>query len=72
MAFSSLQDRAGVEDGGRFNYHLGKLVPEFVREDDAEYALTHAGEQLIGDAVSGMYRRNKATAPGSYGNLRFP
>jgi len=30
-------------------------VPEFVREDDAEYALTHAGEQLVGDAVSGTY-----------------
>ena len=55
VAFSDLQGRAGVEDGGRFNYHLGKLVPEFVREDDAEYALTHAGEQLIGDAVSGTY-----------------
>jgi hypothetical protein len=55
IAFSDLQDRAGVDDGGRFNYHLGKLVPEFVREDDAEYALTHAGEQLIGDAVSGTY-----------------
>lgn len=55
VAFSDLQDRTGVEDGGRFNYHLGKLVSEFVREDDAEYALTHAGEQLIGDAVSGMY-----------------
>ncbi len=55
VAFSDLQERTGVEDGGRFNYHLGKLVPEFVREDDAEYALTHAGEQLIGDAVSGTY-----------------
>lgn len=55
VAFSDLQERTGVDDGGRFNYHLGKLVPQFVREDDAEYALTHAGEQLIGDAVSGTY-----------------
>jgi hypothetical protein len=55
ISFSELRERAGVSDGGRFNYHLGKLVPEFVRKRDAAYTLTHAGEQLIGDAVSGTY-----------------
>jgi|APHM01.1.fsa_nt_gi hypothetical protein len=64
VAFSDLQERTGVDDGGRFNYHLGKLVPQFVREDDAEYALTHAGEQLIGDAVSGTYTDADTTTLG--------
>lgn len=54
-SFSELCERVGVSDGGRFNYHLGKLVPEFVRKRDERYSLTHAGAKLIGDAVSGAY-----------------
>lgn len=81
VSFSDLRERTGVRDGGRFNYHLGKLVPEFVRKRDEEYALTHAGEQLIGDAVSGTYTAADETTlsptvvddcfePGCDGNTR--
>jgi hypothetical protein len=57
LGFSALQDRTAVRDGGRFNYHLDRLVPRFVRKHGSEdgYALTYAGERVIGDAVSGGY-----------------
>jgi hypothetical protein len=61
-SFSDLQERVGVSDGGRFNYHLGKLVPEFVRKRDEGYALTHTGAKLIGDVVSGAYTETGETS----------
>ncbi len=61
VSFSELRRRTGVRDGGRFNYHLGKLVPEFVRKREETYGLTHAGEQLIGDAVAGTYTAARET-----------
>ncbi|WP_158598845.1 MULTISPECIES: winged helix-turn-helix domain-containing protein [unclassified Halorubrum] len=61
-SFSELRERVGVSDGGRFNYHLGKLVPEFVRKRDERYELTHAGAKLIGDAVSGTYTETAETS----------
>lgn len=55
VAFSTLRDRVGVADSGQFNYHLDKLVPEFVQHREGGYALTHAGAQVVGAAVSGVY-----------------
>ena len=55
VAFSALRERVGVADSGQFNYHLDKLVPEFVQRREDGYALTHAGAQVIGAAVSGIY-----------------
>ena len=55
VAFSALRERVGVADSGQFNYHLDKLVPEFVQHREDGYALTHAGTQVIGAAVSGVY-----------------
>lgn len=61
-SFSELRERVGVSDGGRFNYHLGKLVPEFVRKRDERYALSHTGAKLIGDVVSGAYTETGETS----------
>lgn len=55
LPFSTLRERVGVGDSGRFNYHLDQLVPEFVRSDDDGYTLTDAGARIIGAAVSGVY-----------------
>jgi DNA-binding transcriptional ArsR family regulator len=55
VSFSALRERVGVEDSGRFNYHLDELVPQFVSHEEDGYALTHAGTQIIGAAVSGIY-----------------
>lgn len=55
VPFSTLREAVGVRDSGRFNYHLGKLTPYFVRSTDTGYTLTHSGAQVIGAAVSGIY-----------------
>lgn len=31
LSFSSLRERVGVRDSGRFNYHLEKLAGPFIR-----------------------------------------
>lgn len=55
LSFSSLRERTGIRDSGQFNYHLGELVPRFVRDTEDGYALTYAGLQIVGAAVSGVY-----------------
>lgn len=50
LAFSELRRRAGVDDAGRFNYHLTKLREYFVREVDGGYALRHAGSRIVAAA----------------------
>jgi hypothetical protein len=55
VAFSTLRERVGVADSGQFNYHLDKLVPAFVQHREDGYTLTHAGAQVVGAAVSGVY-----------------
>ncbi len=67
VSFSTLRERVGVRDSGRFNYHLGKLVPEFVREAEDGYALTFAGYQVVGAALSGAYTDAVETTYGPIG-----
>ncbi|MFB6075376.1 MAG: hypothetical protein ABEJ89_10220 [Haloarculaceae archaeon] len=55
VAFSTLREAVGVRDSGRFNYHLDKLRPHFVRKTGDGYALTYAGSRVVGAAVSGVY-----------------
>lgn len=55
MSFSAIRKASGVDDSGQFNYHLGKLRPEFVRKRNEGYELTSAGQKMIGAAVSGTY-----------------
>ena len=55
ISFSTLRAAVGVDDSGRFNYHLDTLVPEFVRNVEDGYELTYAGRRLVGAAVSGAY-----------------
>jgi len=48
LGFSDLRERAGVDDSGNFNYHLGKLRPAYIRQADEGYVLTFAGMSLAG------------------------
>jgi ribosomal protein S27E len=57
-SFSALHDATPITDSGQFNYHLGKLRPEFVRKQEEGYKLTTAGRKVIGAAVSGRYTDN--------------
>lgn len=53
LAFSDLRDAVGVDDPGRFNYHLGELVGTFVRSTDDGYRLSAAGRRVVGAVLSG-------------------
>jgi DNA-binding transcriptional ArsR family regulator len=43
VGFSTLRDRVGTADSGRFNYHLDRLTDHFVRRTDDGYELREAG-----------------------------
>jgi len=55
LSFSELREAVGIRDSGQFNYHLGKLVGQFVRETDDGYTLTRAGIQINGAIEAGAY-----------------
>lgn len=47
LAFSDLRESVGMDDTGRFNYHLTELCGRFVRNTDTGYELGHAGERVV-------------------------
>ncbi|MFB6069150.1 MAG: winged helix-turn-helix domain-containing protein [Halobacterium sp.] len=53
LQYSDLQDRAGVADSGRFNYHLQQLRPESVVKSDGEYHLSLTGLRVYQLLVAG-------------------
>jgi len=55
LTFSDLRTRTGIDDSGRFNYHLGKLRGRFVEETDEGYVLTYAGREVVGAILAGTY-----------------
>jgi DNA-binding transcriptional ArsR family regulator len=55
VAFADLRRAVGVDDAGRFNYHLGKLRDRFVVKRDGGYAPTYAGMKAIGSVEAGTY-----------------
>lgn len=61
VPFSTIRERVGTRDSGRFNYHLHELVPQLVRSHGDGYTLTYAGTRVIGAAVSGVYTERDAT-----------
>jgi len=60
VSFAELRRRVGTADSGRFNYHLDKLQPQFVKHVDEEdgpsgYRPTWAGIRVIGAALAGQF-----------------
>lgn len=55
MSFSELQRRVGVEDNGRFNYHLTQLVGRFVEKTETGYKLRPPGISVYQAIISGAY-----------------
>jgi len=53
MRFAQLRERIGVEDPGRLNYHLNKLLGHFVRRTDDGYELMDAGKRIVRILLSG-------------------
>ncbi|KTG30302.1 DUF7351 domain-containing protein, partial [Haloferax profundi] len=52
MSFSELRRRVNVGDNGRFNYHLSKLVPHFVRKTADGYRLSGGGKRIARTVVT--------------------
>ncbi|SEO24877.1 hypothetical protein SAMN04487948_101328 [Halogranum amylolyticum] len=63
LSFSTLRERVGERDSGKFNYHLGKLVGRFVRKTDDGYELTLAGWQIVGAMLAGTYTSSGTIDP---------
>lgn len=53
LPFSDLQRAAGVDDSGRFTYHLKQLVDEFIEDTEGGYCLTLAGIRTYQAVVAG-------------------
>jgi len=47
ITFADLQRATDIEDSGRFNYHLGKLVDDFVVKTDDGYRLSSVGAKVV-------------------------
>ncbi|WP_049927257.1 DUF7351 domain-containing protein [Halopiger goleimassiliensis] len=63
LEFSTLMDRVGVEDSGRFNYHLDRLVDTFVRKVDGGYRLNPPGNLLYRAIVAGTLTERERLEP---------
>jgi hypothetical protein len=65
VSFSELRDRVGVDDTGRFNYHLGKLRGHFLRKADDGYELRQAGVEVVRAVLAGVINEApiRETAP---------
>ena len=63
LSFTGLQRRVGVEDNGRFNYHLTKLTGRLVAKRDDGYELKPPGNNIYQAIVSGAYTDEAGTDP---------
>ena len=56
LSFTEVFDRISIDDSGKFNYHLKKLLGSFVTTGpDDDYRLTMAGQAIAGSILSGAY-----------------
>lgn len=55
MSYSDLRAAVGVEDGGRFNYHLDELRGRFVGNEDGHYWLSAAGWRIVDELYAGTF-----------------
>ncbi|MFC6725716.1 ArsR/SmtB family transcription factor, partial [Halobium palmae] len=63
LSFSELRAAVGVDDSGRFNYHVGKLTDRFVRKTEDGYRLRLAGIRVLGAIFSGVVTEDGSVEP---------
>ncbi|WP_248516800.1 winged helix-turn-helix domain-containing protein [Salinarchaeum laminariae] len=56
-SFSELRRAVGVDDAGRFNYHIDTLQDTFVTKDEEGYRATLAGLEVASSLYAGRYAR---------------
>jgi hypothetical protein len=55
LPFSTLRERVGVDDPGKFNYHLDRLRGTFVEKTDDGYVLRYPGLMVVSAIRAGTY-----------------
>ncbi|ODR80207.1 hypothetical protein BG842_18845 [Haladaptatus sp. W1] len=55
LPYADLKRRVGLRDSGNFNYHLQRLVGQFVRKSSDGYALTYAGRKVASALTAGVF-----------------
>ena len=63
LSFSELRHDTAIDDSGRFNYHLGKLVGTFVEKSEAGYDLSYAGHAIVAAVIAGTYTGSEHKSP---------
>jgi DNA-binding HxlR family transcriptional regulator len=63
LSFSELHDAVDITDSGQFNYHLDKLVGQFVQKTDEGYSLTEPGRQINGAIEGGSFTASSSMEP---------
>ena len=64
LSFSELRSRVDPEmDTGQFNYHLQKLVGQYIRSTEDGYQINPAGVKLYRTIVSGTFTREATIEP---------
>lgn len=61
--YTTLREVAGIEDSGRFRYHLDRLRGTFVEQSDGGYTLTYAGARVVDAIVAGTFTRREHLGP---------
>lgn len=65
MSYSDLRSAVGIEDGGRFNYHVNELRDQFVRSEEGQYWLTTAGSRVVDEIYAGTFSAGHEAVSGS-------
>jgi hypothetical protein len=63
LGFAALRRRVGVDDPGRFRYHLERLRGRFVEQVDGDYRLTYAGGEVAAAILAGTYTERRSVGP---------
>jgi hypothetical protein len=62
-AFSDLRRRVGMRDSAQFNYHLDRLVGQFVRKTGDGYEFRQAGRAVIRSVLAGTLNQSPEVEP---------
>jgi hypothetical protein len=66
ITFTEIRDRIGRPDSGKFNYHLDKLVGQFLSKGEGGYTLTQAGRDVVRAVMAGTLTQKQGGSPRVY------
>lgn len=68
LAFSELQGAVGVDDNGKFNYHLSQVLGTFVEKVEEGYRLKPTGISVFQSVKAGTYSGDVTVEPTKIGD----